>query len=120
MGSVSALKELQLAARLELLYGILADRLQHPEARLTVRAVLLTEQALGGQRRHPVQDVQPDSAVRVTDRLGCLQRAAADEDPEASVQCLLLGAEQVVAPGDRVAEGLLARRQVACTAGQQR
>src|SRR5215210_3562320 len=119
LGSVSALKELQLAARLELLYGILADRLQHPEARLTVRAVLLTEQALGGQRRHPVQDVRPEGAFGVADRLDCLQRAAAHEDRQASVQRLLLGAEQVIAPGDGVAEGLLAGRQITCTTGQE-
>ena len=54
------------------------------------------------------------------DRLRGLQREAADEDGQAPEERLLLRGEQVVAPGDRVAQGALAGRGVARPAGQQR
>ena len=100
--------------------GILPDRLQHREARLAVRAVLLPQQALVDQRRDAVEDVQAEVAIRVADRLGRLERAASDEDREATEEALLLIVEQVVAPGDRVAERPLTLGQVAGAAGQQR
>jgi hypothetical protein len=49
-----------------------------------------------------------------------LQRAAPHERPEAAEQPLLLLGEQVVAPADGVAEGLLPLRQVSRAAGQER
>ena len=43
------------AARVELLGRVLADRLQHPEAHVAVRLVLLAQQAPGDQRPHAIQ-----------------------------------------------------------------
>ena len=54
------------------------------------------------------------------DGLRGLQREAADEDREPAEEALLLGCQQVVAPGDGIAHRLLPRRQVARASGQQR
>ena len=54
------------------------------------------------------------------DSRGRLQREAADKDGQPAEEDLLLRGEQVVAPGDGVAHRLLAGRQVAPAAGQQR
>jgi hypothetical protein len=51
---------------------------------------------------------------------GRLERPAAYEHAQPPEQRLLLGVEQVVAPVDRRAQGLLADRQVARAAGKQR
>src|SRR5262249_41025439 len=107
VGGVPLLDSRGLAARLQHLQGVLADRLQHPEARLGIRADLL-QQALRDQRAHAVEYVDAERAVRVADVLGSLEGAAADEDRETPEQRLLLGVEQVVAPGDRASERLLA------------
>ena len=50
--------------------------------------------------------------------LSRLQRAAAHKHPQPPEQRLFVFVQQVVAPVDRVAQGLLARRQVARAAGQ--
>ena len=103
-----------LAARLEPLERVGADRLQHREARLAVGLLLLAEQAVVDQRREAGQD-----ARAAADRLGGLERAAADEDGEPREERLLVRPEQRVAPVDRRAQRLLARGQVARAAGEQ-
>ena len=108
-----------LAGRCQLLQPELADRLQHREARLAIRTFSLAQKALGGQRRHAVQHVEAERSVRIADGLGSLQGAAADEDRQAAVERLLLGREQVVAPGDGVPQGLLAGGKIASAAGQE-
>ena len=62
----------------------------------------------------------PRSPSASPDGLRRLQREPADEDAEASEQSLLFGRQQVVAPGDRIAQRLLAGRQVPRAARQQR
>ena len=103
-----------LAACLESLERVRADRLEHREARLAVGLLLLAEQAVVDQRRQARQE-----PVAAADRLGGLERAAADEDGEAREQRLLVGAEQLVAPVDRRAQRLLALGQVARAAGEE-
>jgi hypothetical protein len=51
---------------------------------------------------------------------GSLQRKPADKHSQAAKQALLVFAQQVVAPVDRAANGLLAGRQVARAAGEER
>src|SRR5881275_2800996 len=46
------------------------------------------------------------------DGLGGGERAAADEDGKAAEERLLGGTEQIMAPGDRLAEGLVAWRVI--------
>lgn len=62
----------------------------------------------------------PSSVLRRAHRLRCIHRAASDADGEAAEEAAFGRVEQVVAPGDRVAERALALRQVAGSAGQQR
>src|SRR5262249_62273887 len=68
---------------------------------------------------HPLDDIHPQVGVGIAHRLNCLQRAAADEYTQACKQRLLVRVEQLVAPINRVADGLLALRQIARTAGEQ-
>src|SRR5207247_7679079 len=82
---------------LESLVRELADRLQHPEA-----AVCEPDEALLDQRLQRVQ-------VGAADGLGRFQGAAAGKDREAGEEPPLLLGEEVVAPGDRRPQGLLAR-----------
>ena len=82
-----------LARDLEPLGGELADRLQHPVARIECR-LALAQQALVEERLERV-------GVSAGDLLRGLVRAAADEDGEPREEQLLLLGEQVVAPLDR-------------------
>ena len=66
------------------------------------------------QRRDPVQDGAPQ------DDFCGLQGAATGEHRQALEQALLVFAQQIVAPLDGPSQRLLARRQVARAAGQQR
>src|SRR5687767_13007951 len=88
----------------------LADRLEHPEASFAVRLLRLQDETLldkGGEL----------GQVRVTDRLSRLDRPAAGEDRKAGEQRLFALVEQAVAPLDRRAQRLLARRQIARAPG---
>ena len=102
---------LGLAALLQLLPRILVDGLQHHEARLTLRSLLPPEEALLQQRLDPLQRVQ--IAFGVADLLYGLQGAASREDRQPAEERLLLLVQQVVAPVDGTAQGLLAGGQVA-------
>ena len=75
----------------------LADRLEHPEALVLVRVGAAADEALVEQRRERVE-------VRVTDRFGRVEGAAAAEDCEPGEELLLVVVEEVVAPGDRRAQ----------------
>ena len=61
----------------------------------------------------------PGPVVIATHRLGRLEREAT-EDRQPPEHGLLGGLQEVVAPGDRVAEGTLPGREIARTAGQER
>ena len=73
----------------------------------------MAEQALVDERAERVE-------LGFADLLGGLERAAAGEDGQAGEELLLGLVEQVVAPGDRRPQRLLALRGVARAAGQQR
>ncbi len=80
----------------EPLARVLADRLEHP-----VALVRETEQALLDERLQRVE-------VGVRDILGGFEGAAAGEDGERSNEALLFLGKEVVAPGDRRPQRLLA------------
>ena len=65
---------------LEPLGGVLADRVEQPEARLAVGRLLDPDQALVGERHEAVEDVAADLGRRAADGLGRLEVAAAGED----------------------------------------
>jgi hypothetical protein len=62
--------------------------------------------------------VNPQS--KIGHGLGRFKSPPAHEHPQPAKQPLLVGAQQVVAPVDRAADGLLAGRVIARAAGQQR
>ncbi len=63
-------------------HGILADRLQHPEAQFTPLLIHLLQHAFVHQRLNPVEHIQAEICWTVTDHLRGLQRPAAHEDRE--------------------------------------
>ncbi len=89
----------------------LFDRLQEPEPGLAVRIGSLFEKTAFDQRLQQIE-------FRVADRLHCVEAAAVDEHGQASKQASLVLVEQVVAPGDRRSEGLLALLEITSAAGQ--
>src|SRR6266516_3199627 len=98
---VPAAHRVGFASFLQQLAGVLADRLQHPEALLRVPEQALVEQGLQA------------GDVGAGYLLGRLERAAAAEDGQAGEEPLLVRREQVVRPGDRRPQRLLARVGVA-------
>ena len=86
------------AAGLEQVVGVLAHGLEHREAPVAAR-----QQAVLDQRGETVERVQ------AADRLGGLEREAADEHAEPLERGLRGRVEQVVAPADRRPQRLLAR-----------
>ena len=80
----------------------------------------LVHQRRHARPRHVLGPSAPAQSVAVADGLGSLEREAAHEHAEPPKQPLLGLLQQVVAPGDRAAQRLLARGQVARAAGQQR
>ena len=98
---------------------MLANCLKHPEAQVAGR-LFLAQEVLVDQGRHAVDHVEVQIRPASCDhRFGRGQRAAADEHREATIQHLLVRSEQVVAPGDRLAQGLLANGQIAGPACQR-
>src|ERR1019366_1276604 len=94
------------------LQTIFTNRFEHDEAGLSGGWLDLLQQALVHQRVDPLQQVEPEVAFRVADRLRCLERAPPDEDRKPSEEILLRRSEKIVAPIDRAPERLLTRRQV--------
>ena len=92
---------LRLARRLELLGGVLADRLEHRETWLSRRPPQRTDEALVHERREGLEYVEP---VPAADRLGCLERPTARKDGEPREQCSLVLAQEAVAPLERRAQ----------------
>ena len=102
-----------LAALREVLGGELVDRVELAEAADALDLLGLDE-ALVGQRHDPVEDVAADLVGRPADRLGRLERRSRPRTrPAAHRSRRSPSLEQVVAPGDRAAQRLLALGQVA-------
>ena len=119
VGRVGALGRRGLAVLEQPLPAVLAERLEHDEARLAVLGRPLHEQAVVHERGDAVQDVDAQVLAGIADGLRGLERAASGEHRQAAKELLLGRRQQVVAPLDRLAQRLLAFRQVARPAGQQ-
>ena len=97
----------------EPLGGELADRVEHPEARLAVD-LLGPDEALVGEGHQAVEDVEPSSSAAGPQTASALSSSQPPTNTrQPGEQAPLACVEQVVAPGDRAAERLLALRQVA-------
>src|SRR5436190_995992 len=110
---MSLSSDFYLPARRENLQPILADRLQHQEAWPLAFLLGLLQQALVDKRGHCIQDWLHLIAKRAANRLDGFQRATTGKDREPPEKPLLVGIEEVVAPGNGIAEGLLPRWQIA-------
>ena len=88
------------AASRETLERVLADRLEHPQARLVAAASPGRQQVVPEQRLDALDDVDVAPAG---DGLGSVGGEPSDEDAEAREELLLCGVEELVAPGDRTA-----------------
>ena len=105
----------------ELFSAELADRLQHAEARLAVAAARpLRARLLATSDETPSSTSVPSrpSTPQTASAASRVQPPTKTRQP--TEQGLLARLEQVVAPGDGVAQRLLAGRQVARATGQQR
>ena len=98
--------------------GVLADRLQQPVPRRTVKVFGL-DQALVHQGGQQVQHLPVRGAAYRGDRFGGLQGPAPSEDRQPVEHHPLLRAEQVVGPVDQGSQGLMARQGGTAPAGQQ-
>ena len=107
-----------LAGPVEPLTGELAQQGVALEPRLAVVGRLDLDQALVRQRLEAVDDEHLERRVRVHDVLGDLGAPAAGEDRTPPEDRLLVGRQEVVAPGDRTTQRPLALRQIAGAAGQ--
>ena len=101
---VAVAQRRRFAALVEPRERVRADRLEHREAGLAVRLLVLPEQVVVDQRcdcreRH----------LAAADRLHGLESAAAGEHREPGEEAPVLWPEQVVAPVDRRPERLAAR-----------
>ena len=105
-----------IALHAESLPSELPDRRQHvePDAR---REVAAAHEAVVDERREPVEGIE---VIGGADDLGCLRRPPAGEARQVSEEPAERSVEQIVAPGDGVAERPLARRQVAGTLRERR
>ena len=86
-GSVPTADGIAVAARHQTLERVLADGLEHSQARLVAGCMLGREQVVAEQRLDSLQDVE---VGLLRDMLGGGQREPADEDGEAREELLLL------------------------------
>ena len=101
-----------LARLLQLVAGVFADRLEHVEARLTVRVVPPDEQILLDERLDQIERA-------VANGLDHVESGTAGEHGEPREEPLLVWLEQLVAPVDRRSKRLLAVGNVTRASGQQ-
>src|SRR5712692_10352409 len=97
----------------QLLQCILANRLQEQQACFAPLLLGLLEQVLVDQRSHSIQHLSGLITERGGDGLSCLKCAATHENGEPPEETLLPGAQQIITPRDRIAQRLLAQREIA-------
>ena len=113
---VATSRGVDLARGRELLETELPDRLQHAEARVRAGCRHGPHQTLVGEGGDPGEDVE--RAVVTDDRLRRLERPTAAEDGQPAKEGRLVPLQQVVTPGNGVAQGALPRRSVAWSTGE--
>src|SRR5258708_27673986 len=113
---VAASHVLRLAAGEQTLVREVANRLERPEARplvLPVRRRLCLQQTLFHQARQPRERTRVRGRLRGSaDRIDGLRREAAGKDRQPPEELLLVRRQELLAPGDGLAQGALMRRRV--------
>jgi hypothetical protein len=112
VGSVPRAELLSFSGRLELLDTVLAHGLEHAEAWLAARLAYPLHQAAVDEWLQIVEHLTGGQGGVVTHGLGSFQRPPPDEHGKPTKQRLVSRSEQLVAPGQSVAQRLLAFRQV--------
>ena len=107
-----------LSEGVELFEGILPHCREHRKPQLAVLGVDLLNEAPVHERRHAFEYVHVQIAMRIADRFRTLDRTGTGEHREPAKEPPFGLAEQLVAPVDRLAEGLLPDGKVAPAAGQ--
>src|SRR5262249_50292532 len=115
---VSLANPLSFSARLESLQRELANGRKYPDAVVRVTPSADHEQTTCHQRVNAPENVARRHSVARAHLLEGLERASADEYAEATKDDLLDGREQVVAPGNRVAQGLVPGWKIARPPGE--
>src|SRR5215469_17995210 len=100
--------------------SILTDRLQYHEAWFLSLLSRLQQQVLTQEGSQPVHHRWQHVPKCGRDGLGCRERTATHEDREVPEEALFVWSQQVVAPLDRLAQGLLPCWHITCAAGQKR
>ena len=104
---------------LQSLQRVLADRLQHAEPS-SMLILLRRYQRLLHQATEVLQHILGSHLIPRADRLGRLKRPSTREHGQPPEKGALARAEQVIAPGKRVAHGALTVGQVTRPVRQQR
>src|SRR6266516_1524179 len=115
--NVSLLSGLPLPGYLERFQPILADGFQHHQVWFLSLLFDLVQQVLVQERGDCIQDPFRSPIQRYADGLDRFQGAATYEDREPPEEALFLGTQEIIAPGDSVAQGLLAGWSILCAAG---
>src|SRR5437763_9301404 len=116
---MSLLGRFEPSTSLEDLQRILPNRLKHPQTWLFPLLFGLLQQALLDERGHALESLPRMITRCFTDGLDCFEGAAVDKDRQSSKEALLFFIEQMVAPGNRIAQALLARWYIASPARQE-
>src|SRR5688500_2583268 len=103
---MASLQQPFLAAHIQPFQAELAHRLEQGKPRIATRLLSSTKLACIDERRPPFQRVK--ITFSIADGVDRFQRAPASEDREPPEEGLLLRGEQIMAPGDGVAQGPLA------------
>ena len=118
MGGVAGAQRLRLGRVAQLGERVLADGLQHVEARLALH-LAAQKQALVAERSQAIEDVERRVGGEHAHRLGGLEVEAAGEDRDAAEQDPVGLVEELVAPGDGGAQRPVARLAVTRVAAQE-
>ncbi len=104
---------------LQPLKGKLADGLQQTKARHAAGGLLAHDETVVNERLAAPEHVASLGREHLRDSGLIVEPASADEDRKAAEHDLLVWVEQVVAPGDGMAQAVVANRPIAAAACQQ-
>src|SRR5258708_36751676 len=102
------------------LQPILPDGLQHQQAWAPPLPPRLQDETLIDKGSTPPQHIQRLLALISANKRSRLKSTTTDKDGKPPEEALLLGRQQVVAPLESIAQGLLATGQIPCTSLQNR
>ena len=119
VGGVGAPCERLFSAGGHFFEAILANGFEHEETRFAVGLFDLADQAFVHHGRHSIEDVEAEIFLGVADGLDGFESAATEESGEPAEEFLFRFVEEIVAPIDGVAKGLLASGEIASAAGEE-